>query len=83
MKTLDELISELEDLKEFFGGDVEVALAMQPAWPFKYSIGRIEAVDLSEKYEDGSTDEDNIVIFMAEDRIECYLPDQAKEQLGW
>jgi predicted RNA-binding Zn-ribbon protein involved in translation (DUF1610 family) len=41
--TLDELISELEDLRDEHGGGIEVRLAHQPSWPFEYSVDKVVA----------------------------------------
>lgn len=36
--TIDELIALLSDYRDELGGDTEVRLLNQPAWPFEYSI---------------------------------------------
>jgi len=35
---IDEMIEKLEEAKKSLGGEAEVMLATQPAWPMRYSI---------------------------------------------
>jgi hypothetical protein len=45
--TVDDLIRELESVREDHGGDTPVRLAIQPSWPFQHTIDSVEAVDLN------------------------------------
>jgi hypothetical protein len=64
--TVSQLIEELEQFPE----DAPVALAMQPAWPFAYTIGQVTA-------DYGGT------VWIAEGEQICYLPESAVEALEW
>nr|WSZ97259.1 hypothetical protein OH820_17785 [Streptomyces sp. NBC_00857] len=64
--TVGQLIEKLEKFPE----DAPVGLAMQPAWPFAYSIGQVAA-------DFGGT------VWIAEGEQICYLPESAVEVLGW
>jgi hypothetical protein len=44
-----EMIEALESITEEYGDEVDVRVADQPAWPFEYEIGQVEAVDLSKE----------------------------------
>lgn len=63
--TVGELIERLESFED----DLEVSLAMQPSWPFEYSIGDI--VDAGGK------------VYIGEYNQEGYLSGEAAEALGW
>ena len=39
--TIQEMIDELEEVKNFHGGDIEINFGGQPRYPFEYSIERI------------------------------------------
>ena len=41
---INQLIEELEELKEEHGGDTEVRIAQQPNYPFEYNVGKVVAV---------------------------------------
>ncbi len=60
-----ELLEILEDMNE----DTEIRLAMQPAWPFEYSIG--------------NTVEFDGILYLAEDEQLRYLPEEVSNELGW
>jgi len=53
-QTLQDVIDQLTALIDSDGLSPEtpVFLAQQPSWPFEYSVGRIEAVDMNEPDED-------------------------------
>jgi len=72
--TVDELRGQLEDMP----GEAEVRLAMQPSWPFEYSIDQILFV---EKVEDEGRMDD--VVYLSEGGQIGYLPGDVKEELGW
>lgn len=63
------LKSILEDLDE----DMEVRLAMQPAWAMEYSIGEAVQVEI-----DGEE-----VLYLSENNQLGYLPGAVSEELGW
>lgn len=50
-------IDDLREMIEGLDGDIEVRLAMQPRWPFEYSIDR--AILKTEALESGDPDEDD------------------------
>ena len=68
--TVTDLIQALE------GCDPEVRLAQQPTWPFEYAIDPTNAavkVDL-----DGTS-----VVYLGQGAQLGYLPQPARQQLGW
>lgn len=75
---LDDVIEELQSLREIYGGNTEVRLAMQPNWPFEYSIGGIvvndpeEQID-SENEDEGEDNEERPVVFIGEGSQIGYL----------
>jgi hypothetical protein len=77
--TVNELIMLLEDMD----GDTEVRLAMQPSWPFEYSIGGIVRVSSleDEEYDDEGNGES--VVYIGEGTQMGYLPNIVKNELGW
>lgn len=42
-----ELISQLEDLKEQYGEEIDVRIAEQPRWPFENEISQVEVANLA------------------------------------
>lgn len=87
-RAVDEAIerAEIDDLDP---DDIEVKLAMQPNWPFEYSVCEaqlITADDLDESEEDGDEDDDDDAIepafWLGEGNQEGYLPSAVKE-LVW
>lgn len=102
--TIQELIDQLEDMKDSVGENAEVRFASQPSWPFEYSIRDVHVLNKDERRqlaeeamrEDGM-DEDEIRENFDEDELEFtedvvyleegsqigYLPDQAKQLIGW
>lgn len=71
MMTAADLIEILEDLDP----STEVRLAMQPSWPFEYSIAPNYAITDREGEEQ--------IFYLAEDRQLDYLPGDISLQLGW
>jgi hypothetical protein len=70
--TVTDLIQELEGCDP----DAEVRIAQQPAWPLEYAIDPANPaveVDL-----DGTT-----VVYLGEGAQLGYLPEPARQQLGW
>jgi hypothetical protein len=43
--TIDELIERLEDYRDAMGGDAEVRLMTQEAWPFENTIAGVVSLD--------------------------------------
>lgn len=70
--TVGELIDILEDLPE----DAEVRLAMQPSYPFEYSISDLVTVAPMHDGDPGR-------VYLAEGRQLNYLPGDARDELGW
>ena len=87
--TVQELMEMLEDMPQ----DAEVRLAMQPNWPFEYSIGRvIEPAEMAEFAEDAAKDggndfdsDDEIpeAVYIGEGTQLGYLPGLVSQTLGW
>ncbi len=78
--TVGELIEELRLMDQ----DAPVRFASQPNWPFEYSINGVvqAAVDKPGKYTyDGYEQED--VVYLEEGKQIGYLPNGAKNELGW
>lgn len=67
---VEELIAELERLPE----GTEVRLAMQPAWPFEYAIGSVTNPIMFKE---------TAVVYLTEGRQLGYLPEAAREEIGW
>ena len=64
-------VEELLEILEGMNPEAEVRLAMQPSWPFEYSIS------------DYVESEDGYTVYLAEGRQLDYLNGEIKEQLGW
>jgi hypothetical protein len=65
--TIDELIAQLEDCRDTFGGDIEVRLMTQPNWPFEYGIAGVTDSDtMVDSDEDGEFPPDDAVIYIVE-----------------
>ena len=79
MMNLDNLIKELEYMRDMHGGDTEVRLAFQPSWPFEHSVGRIADVEI----EIPKDDDYKTVVYIAEDSQLGYLPEAVSETLEW
>ena len=69
--TVGELIEELSSHDE----NAEVRLAMQPSWPFEYSISCVVVVEGDEDHLD--------TVFIAEGSQLNYLSEEARDILGW
>ena len=102
--TIQELIEQLEDIKEQVGEHAEVRYASQPSWPFENYIRGAHALSKDERREmaikrmrDEGMDEDEIkenfdeeelaneedVVYLEEGGQIGYLPDEARELIGW
>jgi len=80
--TVGELIGELEQFDE----DAEVRLAMQPSWPFEYSIGQVVSGADAHDDPDDEPDIERVMdgfVYIAEERQVRYLPGAVKNLLGW
>lgn len=66
---LSQLIEELQEIQELCEDDPEVCLAMQPNYPFKYSIQDVVEVDGT--------------VYITEKTQLNYLESRVTEQLGW
>lgn len=70
---ISELIEELEAIQDRLQGeDLEVRLAMQPSWPFEYSIRSVTCLEDSEG--EGAS-----VVYLSEGVQLGYLPAAAKD----
>lgn len=88
--SINDLIEQLEGLREDFGGDTEVRLAMQPNWPFEYAIADVQVVEMSPEFEEGDDDEEvpdveneTTVVYLLEGEQLGYLPGYCSKQFGW
>lgn len=97
--SLSELIEMLQDIEaDHSGEDIQVRFASQPKWPMEYTIKATEAVLTGEQRDcscDGEgckqchgtgyirEDEDGVVVYLVEGHQIGYLPDNAREQIGW
>lgn len=75
--TVKELINELQQYPE----ESEVRLAMQPNWPFEYSIS--DVVYTPPVLNDNEEEEEIGIVYLAEERQIGYLPGIISEELGW
>ena len=80
-------VGELKEMLDGLDDDTEVRLAMQPAWPFEYSISSVEVI-LEEKDEEGKDEEGNDLIptetvYLVEGEQLGYLPEHISDQFGW
>lgn len=74
MKTLGELIQELQELVDSgVPEETPVKLATQPSYPFQYEVGNIVATEL----------EDGQFVYIGEGDSQEYLPGAVSEELGW
>ena len=88
---INELISELTQIAEAHP-DAEVRFASQPSWPFEYEISDIAVCNLAEESEAEDDDlretvdyidNDEVVVYLGEGSQLGYLPESAKNTLGW
>ena len=73
-------VIELKEALEQMPDEAEVRLAMQPSWPFEYSI--MDVVPL-EPDEEAPADEEVKVVYLTEGSQLGYLPGEASEAIGW
>ncbi len=76
--TIAELIQHLQDIIEDADVDenTEVRLAMQPSYPFEYSIGNVVHVE-------GLGEKEETVVYIGEGQQLSYLAHAVSEELGW
>lgn len=83
--TLEQLYNQLEDLIENQGVDLEteVKLAMQPSWPFEYSISDHIYLHTEEENDRHAQpgDDPKQIIYLAESRQERYLPQEVADNV--
>ena len=78
--TVQELMIELEGMPQ----DAEVRFASQPAWPFEYSIdGVVHSESTSEDPDPDWIPETQEVVYLVEGTQIGYLPEKAREEIGW
>jgi len=74
-------VGELKEMIEGLDEDVEVRLAMQPSWPFEYSISSVELIDNNP--EDSDEGELDAIVYLVEGTQLGYLPCNVCEEIGW
>ena len=78
-------VGELKEILEGFDDEVEVRLAMQPNWPFEYSVSDSVAIaGEGDNFDDYDAPAGAVtILYLAEDRQLDYLPGHIREQLRW
>ena len=64
--TLEELIDQLEDYRDQFGGEIEVRLMTQSNWPFENSIYGLGSSDEIQDAGDNEEISDKEIIYIVE-----------------
>ena len=64
--TLDELISRLEEYRETLGGEAEVRLMTQQAWPFENEIRGLASGEEIHGSDDDEGESEDTVVFIVE-----------------
>ena len=89
------LVIELKEALEGLPDEAEVRLAMQPSWPFEYSIADVIPLEPSEEepedieegegrgFDDPEFDDAIKVVYLTEGSQLGYLPGAAIEAIGW
>ena len=73
-------VIELKEALEGLPDEAEVRLAMQPSWPFEYSISDVVPL---EPDEEAPADEYEVkVVYLTEGSQLGYLPGEASEAIG-
>lgn len=76
---ISELIEQLIDIQSTYP-DAEVRLAMQPAWPFEYSIHSVTEVKEEKDTPDRDEDSDpDVIVYLSEGVQLGYLPGAARD----
>ena len=73
--TVADLIEELKWMPE----GVEVRFASQPNWPFEYDIVGVVSAEVEDRRDEEVTE----IVYLEEGRQIGYLPEEAKDELGW
>lgn len=79
-------VIELKEALEGLPDEAEVRLAMQPSWPFEYSIHDVVPLEPNEEDFDEDLEEDEQpikVVYLVEGSQLGYLPGDAQEAIGW
>lgn len=84
-------VAELKQRLEDMDNDAEVRLAMQPNWPFEYSIADVvDMADYEDEYEDDEEaddddddDDEPKVVYLTEGDQLGYLSGHAARAAGW
>lgn len=77
--TVGDLLAALQGFDE----GTEVRLAMQPSWPFEYSISEVIPVNLKDDEDDEDDETEPDVVYLVEGTQLGYLPQKATEEIGW
>jgi hypothetical protein len=64
--TIDELIGRLEEYRDTLGGETEVRLMTQQAWPFENDIRGLASGDEIHGMDDDQDDTEGAVVFLVE-----------------
>jgi hypothetical protein len=72
-------VGELKDLLEGLDDNIEVHLAMQPNWPFEYSIGDSCLIER----EDEDNQRKETILYLSEGKQLNYLPEDIYNELNW
>lgn len=90
-------VKELKKLLECADDEMEVYLAIQPNWPFTYTVGevvimdeetlkqrcRVEALEEGEEFNENEVDKSIAGFYIAEASQKGYLPGTIAQELGW
>lgn len=79
--TIEELIAALQEMiEDGVEPETEVRLAMQPSYPFEYSVRQRDVIFV----EDATVlDRSPGVVYLAEGKQVGYLPGEVRDELGW
>jgi hypothetical protein len=77
--TIDELISRLEEYRETLGGETEVRLMTQQAWPFENEIRGLASGEEINGADNEQDEAENAVLFLVEGGQRGYGSKQAWE----
>jgi hypothetical protein len=75
--TVGELIEALGE----FADDTEIRLAQQPSWPMEYGLQRTSPLVQAPVADAHGGDTD--VVYLVEGAQLGYLPESARDQIGW
>lgn len=78
---ISELIEQLLDIQADHP-DAEVRLAMQPSWPFEYSIHQVVAVEEGDTPDRDEGSDPDVIVYLSEGVQLGYLPEAAKD-VAW